>query len=74
MSEYNLVYTEKETGKKYYVKRITPSDFIILDPETEMKETITRYRLGKNFFADKENTKRKGQTIKNNWSRVRYSA
>lgn len=55
MNDFNLKYIEKETGKVFEVKRVTTSDYIIRDPETGLKNPVSKYRLSKFFSADREN-------------------
>lgn len=65
MSDYNLVYTCKTSGKKYEVKRVTAADFRIKDPETGVVESISSKRLRNKFKSSKENKRRKFQTFCN---------
>jgi hypothetical protein len=50
-----LVYKDKQTGKKYFVRRIDSIDAVIIDPETKEEKRISQGFLRKNYrFQRKE--------------------
>jgi hypothetical protein len=55
MNDYYLKYYEKVSGKMFEGKRITSSDYVLRDPETGLKISVTYYRLCKDFFIDRNN-------------------
>lgn len=67
MNEFNLTYYEKLTNKKYEGKRITSQDFILRDPESGLKISVSVVRLRKHFVADKEN---KNRSLKFKYKRI----
>lgn len=73
MTDYNLKFTEKATGKQYIGKRITSNDYVIREEESGLKISISYYRLRKNFLFDKRNKNDCRERNKKFWSRVKLS-
>lgn len=71
--QYCLIFTERSSGRTFKGKRVTPSDYALIDPDTGAKILLSQARLRKLFSCDKDNKKRKGELIKKAWARVRLS-
>jgi hypothetical protein len=54
-NDYRLVYYRKSDGRKFYVRRVTSSDYRIIDSETNLKSEISYYYLRKDYELDRNN-------------------
>lgn len=73
MIDFNLRYTEKETGKEFVGRRIVDGFYSLIDLESGLKFSVTYYRLRKNFLFDKDNKNNCCERNKKLWSKVKLS-
>ncbi len=57
MKDYNLIYYRKDSGHKYFGKRITPVDYRLMDSETLELSDWTHHKLSQTFLKDEQNKK-----------------
>lgn len=64
MDDYNLYFIEIKTDLVWRGKRITASDYVIINPETNEKEFLTLAYLRRRFFSDDRNVRTKQESIR----------
>jgi hypothetical protein len=55
MTDYNLTYYRKTDMRMFTGRRITPTDYRIVDSVTGKNDPITHHELSKQFFKDEKN-------------------
>lgn len=58
MSDFNLKYTCRETGKVFVGKGVARDEVRVMDPDTGKTENLSRYMITKRFISDPENKTR----------------
>lgn len=53
--EFRLIYRHKESGKEFRAKRVIKDHYVLLDPETNEKTRISKWKLDKEYEWDKGN-------------------
>jgi hypothetical protein len=52
LSDYRLVYYRIEDSKKFLVRRVSNGEYVVLDPENNLKSKITYRILKRDFIPD----------------------
>lgn len=51
-SDYRLVYYRISDGKKFLVRRVSNAEYVLLDPEKNLKSRVNYRQLKNEFVAD----------------------
>lgn len=70
---FNLKYYCKQTGKMYEGRRVCLGEYILRDPDSGLKKSVTYHSLCKNFSFDKNNKNNSCERNKKIWSRMKLS-
>lgn len=54
LSKFNLRYERRRDNKIFYVQRLVDGDYMLLDPETNETERLTRKRLRTRYAVVKK--------------------
>lgn len=60
MNNYNLIFHEVATGKRFTGRRLADGSYSVIDTTTGQNEKVSAWHLSKRFVSDASNKKKRG--------------